>query len=348
MFSRKEVFTERFLPRELPGRAAQLDALSAVLEPATGGEPAGSCWAIGPSGAGKTSTARHLLEQLRVDYDIPFARVECVGATRWELLRDVAADHPQVAQHDGMGSSQLLTLLEETVDDPFVVVLDEFDGLEAPEAVADLAGIDAVSLVCIAHDREEAVAAVPDTAETLSRCRTIEFEPYGDDAMGSILRARADTGLRPGVVDGDQLARIADEAAGSARYGVQSLRSAVELGVERGHTEVTDGDVEDSFEHAKARIRERLLASLSRQHRIVYRIIREAGADGVRPRAILDEYHERSEEPRSRQMVGRYRRKLQRYDLVACEGDGSSRWDRWWAVDDQLTAPAREGKRVGN
>lgn len=339
MFSRKEVFTERFLPRELPGRGAQLDALSAVLEPATRGEPAASCWVIGPSGAGKTSTARHLLEQLRVDYDIPFARVESVGATRWELLRDVAAEHPQAAQHDGMGTAQLLDLLDGTVSAPFVVVLDEFDGIEAPGVLADFAALEYVSLIPIGHDRDAAADLVPDGAAGLRRCETVRFEPYDVDATVDILRARADTGLRPGVVDDDQLERIADEAAGSARYGVQSLRSAVELGEERGHTEVRDADVADAFDHANARVREQLLASLSRQHHVVYRVIREAGDDGIRPRELLDEYRERSADPRSRQMVGRYRRKLERYDLVACENDGSSRWDRWWAVDGQLAAP---------
>lgn len=344
MFRRKEVFTERFLPRELPGRGPQLDALSAVLEPATRGKPAESCWEIGPSGAGKTATARHLLEQLRVDYDIPFAHVECVGSTHWELLRDIAAQHPQAAQHDGMGTAQLLDLLEDAVTEPFVVVLDEFDGLETPAVLADLASLDAVSLVCVAHDQDDAIGVVPEAAESLRHSRAIQFEPYTVDAILEILRARADTGLRPGVVDDDQLTRIADEVAGSARYGVQSLRSAVELGEERGHTVVRDADVADAFDHAKARVREQLLASLSRQHHIVYQVIREAGEDGIRPAEILDRYRERSDDPRSRQMVGNYRRKLERYDLVACEGEGSSRWDRWWAVDGQLAAPMEEGE----
>lgn len=346
MFSRKEVFTERFLPRELPGRGGQLDALSAVLAPATRGEPAESCWAIGPSGAGKTSTARHLLEQLRVDYGIPSARVECVGASRWELLQAIAADHPQVAPHDGMGTGQLLSLLADADSDPFVVVLDEFDGLETPGLLGDLTDLEYVSLICIGHDQDDALGAVPDSAAALRHSRTIRFAPYSVDAMLEILRARADTGLRPGVVDDDQLARIADEVAGSARYGVQSLRSAVELGEERGHTAVQDDDVADAFAHAKARVREQLLASLSRQHHIVYRIIREAGDDGIRPGEILDRYRERAADPRSRQMVGTYRRKLERYDLVACEGEGSSRWDRWWAVDGQLEAPMKEEGEV--
>ncbi|MBP1985955.1 Cdc6/Cdc18 family protein [Halolamina salifodinae] len=345
MFSRREVFTEHFLPRDLPGRGTQLNELSDVLEPAAEGEPAESCWMIGSSGAGKTSTARYLLEELSVDYGIGFALVECVGASRWELLRDIAAEHPSVPQHNGMGTTQLLTELDDVESEPFVVVLDEFDGLEVPEVLVDLTNIEGISLICIGHDKAEAIASIPNAVKGLRHAPEIWFEPYSVPSMMEILRARVDTGLQPGVIDDDQLERIADEVAGSARYGVQSLRSAVELGEERGHTSVTDEDVGDSFDHAKARIREQLLASLSRQHHIVYRVIREAGEEGLRPAEIMERYRERSDNPRGRQAVVKYRRKLQRYDLVACDGDGSSRWDHWWAVDDQLKAPLR-GRRV--
>ncbi|MBP1987220.1 Cdc6-like AAA superfamily ATPase [Halolamina salifodinae] len=320
----------------------QLDDLSGVLEPATGGEPAQSCWVIGPSGSGKTSTSRFLLEELHVDFGVPWVRVECVGASRWELLRDIAAEHPKVAQHNGMGTAQLLTKLDDADSDPFLIVLDEFDGLEVPEVLIDLDRIDNVSMICIGHDEAEAIASVPNSVDDLRNGPTVRFEPYTTKAMVKILQARADTGLQPGVVDDDQLERIADEVAGSARYGVQSLRSAVELGEERGHTSVTDEDVADSFEHAKARIREQLLASLSRQYHVVYRVIREAGEDGIRPADLLERYREQSDDPRGRQAVMKYRKKLKRYGLIDCEGDGSSRWHRWWAVDDTLKAPLRE------
>ncbi len=342
MFSRREVFTENFLPRDLPGRGTQLNELSDVLEPAAEGEPAESCWVIGPSGAGKTSTVRYLLEELNVDYGISFALVECVGASRWELLRDIAAEHPSIPQHNGMGTTQLLNELDKVGSDPFVVVLDEFDGLEVPEVLVDLADIAGISLICIGHDKAEVVASIPNAVNGFRHAPEIRFEPYSIPSMMDILRARVDTGLQPNVIDNDQLERIADEVAGSARYGVQSLRSAVELGEERGHTKVTDEDVDDSFGHAKSRIREQLLASLSQQYHVVYRVIREAGEDGIRPAELLERYREQSNEPRGRQAVMKYRRKLKRYGLVDCEGDGSSRWHHWWAVDDQLKAPIRE------
>jgi len=181
---------------------------------------------------------------------------------------------------------------------------------------------------------------VPETVDHLLDARRVPFDPYDIDAMVDILRARADTGLLPNAVDDDQLQRIADEAAGSARFGVQSLRSAAELGEERGHTEIHDEDVEDCFEHAQERIREQLLSSLSREHHIVYNVIREADEPGITPRQIVTRYKKRSENPRSRQMVRNYRKKLERYGLVDCEGH--SKWDHWWAVDETLEAPRRD------
>jgi len=340
MFSRVEVFTEDFLPRDLPGREAQLDTLSEVLEPATRGEPAETCWEMGPPGAGKTSTARYLLKELRVDYGIHSTRVECVGSSRWQILKDIAADHPSVPQHNGMGVSELLDTLEKFADDPYVVILDEFDGLEDRDVLIDLDSLELVSLICIGHSWEDAMRIVPETLDHLFDAPTVRFDSYSVDALVEILRARADTGLRPDVIDEDQLRRIADDAAGSARLGVQSLRSAAELAEERGHTEIRDSDIEDCVEHAHERIREQLLTSLSREHHIVYNVIREADDPGITPRQIITRYRKRSDNPRTKQMVRNYRRKLKRYGLV--DSEGGSKWDHWWAVDETLEAPLRE------
>jgi len=340
MFTRREVFTESFLPRDLPGRKRERDRLEEILAPATRGEPARSCWELGPSGVGKTTTARWMLKQLRSNHLVDWTLVECVGSTRWQMLGDICGDHPQVPHHAGMGVSQMLTELEETVDDPYVVVLDEFDGLEDEQLLVDLYGLEMVSVICIGHDQEDAFATVPDRADGLIHAETIEFEPYSVTALLDILEARVETGLEEGVVDADQLHRIADAAGGSARKAVQSLRSAVELGEERGHTEVTEADVDDCFEHAMERIREQLLNSLARDHHIVYSIIHEASPQGVTPPEILERYHERSGKSRTRQQVRNYREKLQRYELV--ESEGSTRWDRWTVVDETLEAPLRK------
>jgi cell division control protein 6 len=205
----------------------------------------------------------------------------------------------------------------------------------------DLENVRLCSLICIGHDEESALSRVPESAHHLRHAEILEFDPYGVDAMRDILEARVETGLEPGVIGDDQLTRIANEVAGSARYGVQSLRSAVELGQQRNHTSVQDEDIDAAFEHAKNRIRKQLLTSLSRQHHIVYQIIRDAGDGGIRPPEILEVYRDRVPDPRSRQQVTTYREKLERYDLIEGDDD-ASRWTRYTAVDDTLKTPLAE------
>lgn len=337
MFKRREVFTESFLPRELPGRSDRLDALAQVVSPATMGQPAASCWELGPSGVGKTTTARWILEDLRDNHAISWTRVECVGSTRWELLGEICGAHPRVPHHPGMGVTEMTQKLARNVTQPYVVILDEFGGLEDEELLFDLAEAEMVSLICIAHDEESVLSAVPKSLDGFRHAQIIEFEGYDVDALLEIREARVQEGLDSSVVTADQLHRIAQEAGGSARRAVQSLRSAVELAKERGHSKVEPEDIDDCLEHAMARIRKQLLASLSREHHILYQVVRGAGSRGIRPAELLDRYQHRSANPRSRQQVGTYRAKLERYGLV--ESSGKGRWATYRVVDETLDAP---------
>jgi len=148
-----------------------------------------------------------------------------------------------------------------------------------------------------------------------------------------ILDARREVALQHGVVDDSQLERIVAEAGGSARFGVQALRSAVDLAIQRGHTIVQPEDVDDCFEHAHDRIRKQQLESLGRDHHLVYRAIREYGP--VRPVEIFDHYEELGG-TNSRQATVKYRRKLDEYDLLECTVGG------WLVVDEALAAPLRQ------
>lgn len=338
MFARKEVFREHHLPTSLPGRSRELERLSGILKPAAQGDTPEHCWEIGPSGAGKTTTAQYLLKQLEA-YEVASAHVECVGQSRWELLQSITQQHPRLAPHGSMSTAQLLGLLSDTVTDPYVIILDEFDALEAPTILTDLYEIDTVSLLCIGHDHTDTQQLVPDGADGLRHATVVEFEPYSTDALLEILAARVDAGLQPDTVSAAQLERIAGRVGGSARYGVQALRTAVELGIERGHTTVESVDVDDCFERAQEEIRAQLLDSLSRQYHIVYRVVREA-EEPLLLKEIHEAYVEFSTDPRTRQQVSNYLDKLVEYDL-ADRGD-----DGWVAVDETLRAPLREQRAV--
>lgn len=333
MYIASDVFRESYLPREIPGRNRQLRALSSVLEPAIDGRPAGSCWEIGPSGVGKTSTAKYLLRKLRVEWDVDSAYVQCLGKTHWQLLSKVTDQHPSIVAPNNLGVDELRERLE-SPEQPFIVILDEIGGLEAPEFVTDLAGMEWLSLICIGHDRSQIHEQVPDSADRLRYTDVVDFDPYSDSALFEILDARREEGLDAGVVDDEQLGRIVDQAGGSARVGVQALRSAVDLAIDRHHTTVEAVDIDDCFEHADERIRKQQLQSLSHDHHLVYQILRSEGP--LRPQEIYDQYADRAADPSSRQMVVRYRDKLQQYDLIEEDSDG------WTVVDAALATPLND------
>lgn len=333
MYVASDKLEEDYLPNAMPGRERQLRRLSSVLEPATSGEPAASCWEIGPSGVGKTSTAKYLLRELREDWGVDSIYVSCVANTRWEALLKIAGAHPTVAPRNNLSKTELADRIA-APDQPFVVILDEIGGLEETELLTDLDSIEWLSLICIGHRRGNALGRVPDAADSLRYADVVEFDPYDYDALFAILDARREVALQRGVVDDDQLGRIIGEAGGSARFGVQALRSAVDLGIDRGHTTVHETDIDDCFEHAHARIRQQQLESLGRDHQLVYHVIREDGP--LRPQPIFERYESVADDPSTRQMTVQYREKLEEYGLIE-ETDGG-----WVAVDDALAAPLRE------
>ncbi|NHX37181.1 MULTISPECIES: Cdc6/Cdc18 family protein [Halolamina] len=333
MYVEPDKLKENYLPNAMPGREPELQRISDVLEPATEGEPAGSVWEIGPSGVGKTSTAKFLLDEAQ-QWGVDYEYVPCTSKTRWQALRDIADAHPAPIAQPSASTGELADWIASR-EQPFVVILDEIAGLDEPELLADLARAEWLSLILIGHKRSNALGQVPDHADRLRFAEIVEFDPYDTTALFDILDARRTVALQRGVIDDSQLERIVAEAGGSARFGVQALRSAVDLGIERGHTTVQPADVDDCFERAHDRIRKQQLESLGRDHHLVYRAIREHGP--LRPQRIYEHYQNLGGES-TRQSVVNYRKKLDEYDLIECVEAG------WVVVDETLAAPRREAR----
>lgn len=332
MYLASDKLEENHLPQAMPGRERQLQKLSDALEPATKGKPADSCWEIGPSGVGKTSTAKFLLDEAEA-WGVDSVYVSCVSNTRWEALQEIAGEHPTVAPRHNMSKIELADCLAAATV-PFVVILDEIGGLEETELLADLADAEWLSLVCIGHRRGNAIGRVPDAVDYLRYAEVVEFDPYDFNALFRILDARREVALQHGVVDDAPLECIVAEAGGSARFGVQALRSAVDLGIDRGHTSGQPDDINDCFEHAHARVRKQQLESLGRVPHLVYRAIRKGGPP--RPQRIFERYAAMADDASTRQMVAEYRKKLAEYGLVEHTDNG------WVAVDETLSAPQRQ------
>lgn len=78
MITDARVLQPEFIPTEVKHRDAELNTLSAALNPITHEKPADATFLFGPSGVGKTCLAKFIVEQLRETVvDLNYQYVNC-------------------------------------------------------------------------------------------------------------------------------------------------------------------------------------------------------------------------------------------------------------------------------
>jgi Cdc6-like AAA superfamily ATPase len=345
MITELRVFNEMYVPSSLPARHAERQQLSRALSPAENARRPNDVLLHGPSGVGKTVTARFMCNELRKAAGVPYTRISCVSASDTAILYQAITGHPRdSAIHRNAPVDRMLSVLDELATTPYVLILDEADTLPETNILELLFEVPMVSVIVICHDDEEWVGRLSEReASRFPISQRIHLDRYDVDELTAILQRRRKHGLLHGVASDDQLRRIADETAGVARYGIQSLRAAAEFAEDREHDKIRDEDVCDAFDRATAAIREANLRSLSFGHHVVYELIRAAGE--IKAGDLQDEYDAvapqlyqgRQRNPVSDRMVRNYRDKLVEYDLV--DKSGSNRWLTYSVEDASLVAP---------
>ncbi|MFB6146288.1 MAG: Cdc6/Cdc18 family protein [Halobacteriaceae archaeon] len=321
-----------FVPREVEHRDAEVDHLTSVLEPVTSGEPADTAIVTGPSGAGKTCISQFVTERLREEVlDVKTTYVNCWrNYTRfralYRILDDIGATidiHRQSTPHD-----ELVDRLQQYDGPRAVVVLDEVDQLEDPGVIYELHGLPQFAVVCIANREEELFSRVDD--RLVSRLRASEhvrMDGYRAEQLRDILAARVRWGLDRDAVTDEQLARIADAAAGDARLAIGILRTAASKAERENEARITDELLLEAANDARTQIRQKSLDSLTPHQRTVYEVVRKHGPLG--PAEIHDRYAQAVDDPRTKRTVRTYLAKMTRYNIL--EAEGTSR-DREYAV----------------
>lgn len=328
MITDPDVFDDAHVPRELMHREGEVETISTALAGARD-DRAEHVLVWGPSGVGKTVLSKHVARRLERQRGVPTTHIRCMGATRGAVCRHAIEGHPDgpdsvpgntpVADCEGQ-------LREVVAGEPYVLLLDEADDLPATEITETLLDVEGVTVVVICHDHEDWLArAAPRVQRAMGRA--LYVERFGVTELANILEARADAGLKRGAVTRDRLERIADRVAGVARRGIQSLRAAAELAFERGHSRITEADIDDCFDKARTAIRRSNLSSLTYHHQLIYHIIHDRG--DVSSRAIHEWYDAHADalyrEVPQTPVSKRHRRslldKLQSYDLVGRGGE---------------------------
>lgn len=331
MITDARVLQPEFVPRDVVHRNAEVYALSGALDPITRGEPGETAFLSGPSGAGKTCIARYAVNQLSEEVlDLKTGYVNCWGErTRFKVLYRVleAFDDALNIHRQSTPTDALVDRLQDRNGTPAVVILDEVDQLEEPNALYDLARTRGLTLVLIANHENQFYSRLDERlASRLRSATSVRFDPYGDDALVEILEDRVQWGLRDDAVTAKQLEQIADAAAGDARIAIETLRAAARRAQHDQLDHITDAMIEAAVPEAKTEVRQKSLDRLNEHQQALYDIITER--EMIEPQTLYSEYRDRVDDPKSERMLRNYLRKLRQYNLIEAEGQTRGRMYR--------------------
>ena len=297
IYKDRDALREDYQPNSVVGRAAELDAYQAALQPVINGEQPNNVFLYGKTGVGKTVTTRYLLDHLQQDaaahddLDLTVLMLNCDGvtssyqvATRLvNRLRDEARQisstgYPLAAVYEKLWAD--LDALGGTV----LVVLDEIDTIEDDSILYQLPRArdnDNISeaklgLIGISNDfefRQELSSKVKS-----SLCETeLHFPTYNADELRSILERRVEVAFRDGVVE-DAVVRycaaVGARDAGDARQSIELLMKGGDLAREENADRVTEEHVKRGKELLeRSRVAEGIAGLTSHGRYILYALL---------------------------------------------------------------------------
>jgi len=327
-------------PKELVHRDGELDAITTALDPITDGYPGEAVLISGPTGVGKTTVAKEVVDRLmEATFDVRFGYVNCItrsspGSLLNKVCRDAGVGNALTVEATPV-ADYYETL--ETCEDQIVVILDEAGFAEDDSVLAALYDTHGVTPIYITTDIDTMLAGMDSrTADRVRSSRSVHLERYSHGALVDILRNRASVALAPGALADSVLERCADVAAGNARHALTLLLRSVRHVNNDGRARVTPADVEAIVDDARAELYKRRVKDLGSHQRVLFDIVRRAYPDAVDAGDIHDLYKAAVESPRSTRTRRRYLNGLESYELI--ESRGSTR-DREYVCTVPMDTP---------
>ncbi len=300
-------------------REGQLRELERCLKPALRNKNIENVFLVGPSGTGKTTLAKWVLESYFKEIS---AYVNCWKyKSTHEVLKEILLNF-QIPIHGREPTGDLVKQLENLVKKKKVIVcLDEVDHLENFDVLYVLSRNN-VGLI-LASTRYHALLDLPSRIKSSLALTEIEFPPYRPEELFDILKDRVNFAFRPGSIK-DELIKIASVAAeGDARVGLEILRRAGKKAEDKGLKQVTMEEIKQAVKEVRKTKLSFITSKLNEHQKIILEIL--AKRKKMPSGELYREYCALTKNPVVDRAYRNYMKEMVELGLVKSEGKGKWR-----------------------
>jgi orc1/cdc6 family replication initiation protein len=308
LFTDKDVLEEGYAPDEILERDAEVEEYTSSLKDILFDRSPPDIFLYGKAGVGKTAVTEYVLQELAQSVEetsgadeLHILKRNCnddtVHSVLCYLINTLRTDDQPEFPARGKSRSEAYNALYDELDSlggTFLIVLDEIDHLrdadsflyEIPRARAnDYIENARVGIIGISNNyqfRQQLSAKVKDSLQE----DEISFATYDANELRTILRDRAEKGLKPDAWTEGAIAKAAALAArdsGSARQAIDVLREGTELAERDDASEVTEAYIDEAQDRVRrGRLRKRV-RDQSQHGQLVLEAIARLEVEGKTP-----------------------------------------------------------------
>ncbi|MEW5759696.1 MAG: AAA family ATPase [Candidatus Thermoplasmatota archaeon] len=343
----QKVLSFDYVPKELPHREEQLKKISLLLSPVLTSNYGQNVCLIGPTGTGKTVTAKrfcqNFIEEARKqDKNIHYEPINCrQRQTNQQVLLKLLRHFDENFPDRGFSIPEMLDILKRLLKKMhMIIVLDEADAL-IKKSGTDLIysftrfgeenGGQNLSLILISQKNVIEFLDEP-TMSSFKRSNIINFKKYNTEELYDIVKQRVELACYSNVISNENIELIAKISAinGDARYAIEILGKACLL----AEAEVRDTVSAEHIRSAKGEIEPyvdmNILNSLDLHKKLALLAIARKLARLDRAYASMGEVEnvyniiceEVGEKPRAHTQFWKYINELAAHDIILIKKSG--------------------------
>lgn len=313
------VFDEVFIPERLVGREGHIREIARSLGPAKYDRRITNLFIHGPPGVGKTLVCKWILKE---HFPMHAVYVNCWSKrTAHKVIHDILTKTSTFVS--GKESTSELIKRLASSEKRRIICLDESDHLRDKDVLYDLMQ-HSHGLMLISND-PHFLADADERIRSRILFNEIEFKPYTNEEILSILNERVFHGLRPGAMEASLTPMVAGMCNGDARIGLQMIKMAARQAEGKGLAKITIEEIKNASKCVRKYAIPYLLSKLNEHQKAIYEILKRNRS--MESGRLYVEYCKSVKNP----VVDRaYRNHMERMeDLGLVKSQGSGRWKRY-------------------